>query len=126
MSTYNADLEINDIKTGQMYDPLMAFLLFATQNGWPIQIYALKSDHSKYTTEGNLSAHGLGKAVDCSNYSVADYVRAQKFMRWLAKNQGIIGFSQIIGPDPLLCLGGPYDLPTLNQHKSHVHVGWAI
>lgn len=124
--TFTNASQKNDILTGQIDDRVLQFLLWMAANGKPCVISALKSDHSQYTTEGRLSAHGAGRAVDLENYNEAN-PGTNEIMMFIANGQVITGFDQLIGPNPLLVLPlGYYDQLTLSEHKSHVHVGWAI
>jgi hypothetical protein len=48
-------------------------------------------------------------------------------MKFIGKYQDTLQFSQLIGPNESLVIPlGHYDRATLDQHKSHIHVGWAI
>lgn len=116
----------NDIASGVIDDRVLQFLLYAANNGWPCEISALKSDHSKYTSEGNLSAHGAGRAVDIRNYNESN-PRTDAFMDWVKLGQSVTGFDQLIGPNSLKVIPpGYYDAKTLGEHKSHCHIGWAM
>lgn len=124
--TFTRDSQKSDILSGQIDDRVLQFLLWLTAQGRPVTITALKSDHSKYTSEGRLSAHGDGRAVDLGNYGETN-PNTDEVMRLIANGQVITGFDQLIGPNPLLVLPlGYYDSQTLQEHKNHIHVGWHL
>ena len=124
--TFTRDSQKQDILTGQIDDRVLQFLLWMASNGKPVVITALKSDHSFATSAGNQSAHSVGKAVDMGNYDITNPA-TDEVMRFIANGQVITGFSQLIGPNPLLVIPlGYYDKSTLAQHKNHTHVGWAL
>jgi soluble lytic murein transglycosylase-like protein len=56
-------LEMVDIQSGAI-DPRIINLLGAISQQHTIRISALRSDHSKYTTSGNVSNHYYGRAMD--------------------------------------------------------------
>jgi soluble lytic murein transglycosylase-like protein len=56
-------LEMVDIKSGAI-DPRILNLLGAISQQHTIRISALRSDHSKFTTSGNVSNHYYGRAMD--------------------------------------------------------------
>ena len=56
-------LEMMDIKSGAI-DPRILNLLGAISQQHTIRISALRSDHSKYTSSGNVSNHYYGRAMD--------------------------------------------------------------
>jgi hypothetical protein len=56
-------LEMVDIQSGAI-DPRIINLLGAISQQHTIRISALRSDHSKYTTSGNISNHYYGRAMD--------------------------------------------------------------
>lgn len=124
--TFTRQSQRDDISTGKISDHVLVFLMWFTANGWPVTISALRSDHSTYTTEGNVSAHGYGLAVDMKNYNSFN-PRTPEAMKFIAASQRELQFNQMIGPDESLVIPpGHYDRVTLDQHKSHIHMGWAI
>lgn len=124
--TFSNTSESNDVALGQIDPRVLQFLLWITAKGFPVTITALKSDHSETTTAGNVSAHAFGKAVDLGNFNSSN-PQTEQVMRLIGNNQAQLGFSQLIGPYSLLCKPlGYYDLQTLREHKSHIHVGWPI
>lgn len=126
MIKFSRQNEIDDVRSGQISDGILIFLIWFTEAGWPVTITALKSDHSQYTSEGRKSAHGYGLAVDMGNY---DYLnpKTTDAMKFIAKYQKRLGWSQMIGPNESLVVPlGNYDRATLDQHKSHIHIGFAI
>jgi hypothetical protein len=124
---FSRDSQREDIQSGQIDIRVMTFLMYAATNGWgPFMITALKSDHSKLTSEGRVSAHGSGRAVDIGTFDISN-PKTDAFMKWVASGQPITGFSQLIGPNEALVIPpGYYDRHTLDEHKNHCHIGWAI
>jgi hypothetical protein len=124
--TFERRASIEDIRSGQIDDEVLRFLLWFTDAMWPVTISVLKTGHSVHTSEGKISAHSVGKAVDMSNYNFTN-LRTDAAMKFIAAGQAITKFSQLIGPNPQLVIPlGYYDDKTLNEHKSHIHVGWPI
>jgi hypothetical protein len=124
--TFSNSLETSDIKFGAIYAGVLEFMEWLTGQGYPITVTALKSDHSAATSEGRQSAHSVGRAVDMGNFNSSN-PETQAVMKLIGLYQAQLGFDQLIGPYPLLCLPkGYYDAATLAQHKSHIHVGWPI
>lgn len=122
---FSNDLERSDIQFGKIDVRVMQFLLWMVARGYDITISALRSDHSTLTTEGRISAHSAGLAVDLSTFNSSN-LATPTVMKLLAANKDTLGFDQLIGPYPLLCLPlGIYDAKTLAEHKSHIHVGWS-
>lgn len=128
MIQFSRQSQRDDIRRGLIANHVLTFLLWFTDAGWPVTITALRSDHSTYTTEGRVSAHSAGRAVDLGNYSFLN-PKTSDAMKFIGKYQKLIGFDQLIGPDPSLVIPntpGYYDQQTLNEHKSHIHVGFPI
>ena len=61
--TLSNSLEMVDIKSGAI-DPRILNILAAISQQHQITISALRSDHSKFTTSGNVSNHYYGRAMD--------------------------------------------------------------
>ena len=61
--TLSNELELHDLTSGAL-DPRIVGLLGAITQDHQITISALRSDHSQYTTEGNVSNHYFGRAMD--------------------------------------------------------------
>lgn len=121
--------QTNDIRFGEIYEPVLRFMLWMADQGYTIRISALKSDHSKLTSHGNPSAHSAGKAVDIDQISgeaIGENEMTGRIMDLIGLYQLQLQFSQLIGPWPLKCLGGPYDSLDISQHKNHLHVGWPL
>jgi hypothetical protein len=104
---------------------VLRFLLDFTEAGFDVKITALRSDHSKFTTSGRVSAHSKGLAVDMGNFTINTPARTRAAMNWIAGNQAALGFKQLIGPiDELVVPLGAYDSGTLAGHDDHIHVGF--
>jgi len=123
--TFTRTSQKNDIVMGLVNDQLLQFLLAFTEAGFPATITSLRSDHSKYTSGGRVSAHSTGNAVDIGNYTDRTQARTRQAMNWIRSNQVVLGLSQLIGPiDELVVPVGHYDSSTLEGHDDHLHVGW--
>jgi membrane-bound lytic murein transglycosylase B len=61
--TLSNELELNDITSGAL-DPRIVGLIGAITQEHQITLSALRSDHSQYTVEGNISNHYFGRAMD--------------------------------------------------------------
>lgn len=126
MITFTRASQRDDIRYGLIHKEVLVFLLAFTSAGFKVVITALKSDHDKFTTEGNVSAHSYGLAVDLGNYGLSNPL-SDDAMRWIANYQVQLGFSQMIGPiDELVIPLGGYDSQTLKEHDTHIHVGWPL
>jgi prophage tail gpP-like protein len=125
MITFTRASQRDDIRYGLIHDEVLRFLLNFTQfGGFPVVITALRSDHNLYTTSGNISAHSQGLAVDLGNYGQTN-PETETAMRWINNYKVVLGFKQMIGPvDSLVFPVGYYDQATLQQHDTHIHVGW--
>jgi len=124
------DIQRNDIKSGLISDAVMQFMVWLANNNYTYIVTALRSDHSTYTTGGNVSAHSAGRAIDIGSVNgtlMAPNGVTAALMDVLAANQKMLGFAQLIGPfsQKVIPLGW-YDSATLDQHKNHIHVGWSI
>lgn len=127
---FSNSLETSDVTFGKIDDRVLQFLMWLTSQVGTITVTALKSDHNIDTTEGRVSAHSVGKAVDigkigdvlCGNNDMTIRV-----MKLIEQYQFQLQFDQLIGPYPLLCIPkGFYDAQTLGEHKTHIHTGWPI
>lgn len=122
--TLSRQSERDDIRRGLIKDSVLVFLLWFTDQGWPVVITSLRSDHSTYTSEGRVSAHSDGRAVDMGNYNYIN-PKTSDAMRFIAKFQQRLGWDQMIGPNENLVVPhGIYDRQTLDEHKSHIHIGF--
>jgi membrane-bound lytic murein transglycosylase B len=61
--TLSNELELRDITSGAL-DPRIVALIGAITQQHQLTISALRSDHSEYTVEGNVSNHFYGRAMD--------------------------------------------------------------
>jgi membrane-bound lytic murein transglycosylase B len=61
--TLSNDLELQDITLGAL-DPRIVALIGAITQQHQLTISSLRSDHSEYTVEGNVSNHFYGRAMD--------------------------------------------------------------
>lgn len=128
--TFSNALETSDIQFGLIDDRVLQFLEFMTSRGYTLTVTALKSDHSQNTTEGNVSAHSVGKAVDIgaiSGVTCAENADTLAIMQFIKLYQPQLAFDQLIGPFPRECVPlNFYDGLTLGQHKKHIHIGWKL
>lgn len=124
--TFTRPSQSNDITFGLIDDKVLIFMLLFVEAGFPITVTALRSDHNKLTSSGNVSAHSKGLAVDLGNYGEGN-PKTDLAMQWIGDHQVQLKFSQLIGPnDSLVIPLGHYDNETLQGHDDHIHVGWPI
>lgn len=127
---FSNPLETSDVQFSKIDDRVLQSMLFMADRGYEITVTALRSDHANLTSEGNISAHSVGKAEDIGKVGsvlMGDNDTTSRMMDFLALYQVQLGFDQLIGPFPQKCLPvGRYDALTLSQHKNHIHVGWPI
>ena len=115
-----------DIQMNVIDERVLVFLLGFTDAGFTAKITSLKTGHSKMTTDNNPSAHGFGRAVDIGNFSTGNLGQTRTAMMWIKDYQVQFGWSQLIGPvEELVIPLGHYPRHTLDEHKDHIHVGWA-
>jgi hypothetical protein len=125
--TFTRDSQKTDIKQGYIKRSVLQFLVAFTDAGFSVTITALKSDHDRYTSRGNISAHSVGKAVDMGNFTINTQAETRRAMNWINAHRQLLDISQIIGPiDSLVYPPGYYDSGTLAAHDNHIHVGWAL
>ncbi len=124
--TLSNELELHDI-TGGLLDPRIVALLGAITQQHQVTISALRSDHSEYTTEGNVSNHYYGRAMDiaavdgvsCTDTAVD--APCAELGRTLAYLQGPLHPTELI-----YCfdLDGPGPAFARADHCDHVHAGY--
>jgi hypothetical protein len=130
--TFTRESQKTDIRTGLIKKEVLQFLVAFTGAGFSVTITALRSDHSQRTTRGRVSAHSVGKAVDMGNFTQETQAETRRAMNWIGDHQADLGFEQMIGPIDSLCINGDvhgaggYDQGTLDQHNTHIHVGYAL
>jgi hypothetical protein len=124
--TLSNDLELHDIKTGAL-DPRILGLLGAITQDHQITISALRSDHSEYTVDGNVSNHYFGRAMDIAsvdgvsctdtapNAPCANLGRTHAYQPPPAHPTELIYCFDLDGPGPAFAR---------SDHCDHVHVGY--
>jgi hypothetical protein len=124
--TLSNDLEMNDLTTGAI-DPRIVGLIGAITQEHELTLSALRSDHSEYTTSGNVSNHFFGRAMDiaavdgvsCTDTAVdapcANLARSLAYLPAPAHPTELIYCFDVDGP------GEAFALP---DHCDHVHVGF--
>ncbi len=129
----NADIEIypcgrQDIQTGQIDRRVLATLEFLAVSGLKPTVSALKCGHSELTTEGNVSEHSTGDAVDISEINGIPIVGHQgpgsitdTTIRKLLTLQGSMEPHQIIS---LMSYPGAPNTLAKADHYNHIHVGF--
>lgn len=124
--TFTRSSQSSDITFGLVHDEVLIFMLAFVNAGFKIVVTAMRSDHDKYTTAGNISAHGKGLAVDMGNYGLSNPL-TRAAMLWIGEHADQLGLAQLIGPvDALVIPPGLYNADTLAQHDNHIHVGWPL
>jgi hypothetical protein len=129
----NKDIDIypcgrQDIQTGQIDRRVLATLEFLAVSGLKPTVSALKCGHSELTTEGNVSEHSTGDAVDISEINGIPIVGHQgpgsitdTTIRKLLTLQGSMEPHQIIS---LMSYPGAPNTLAKADHYNHIHVGF--
>jgi soluble lytic murein transglycosylase-like protein len=129
----NPDIDIypcgrQDIQTGQIDRRVLATLEFLAVSGLKPTVSALKCGHSELTTEGNVSEHSTGDAVDISQVNGIPIVGhqgpgsiADTTIRKLLTLQGSMKPHQIIS---LMSYPGTDNTLAKADHYNHIHVGF--
>jgi hypothetical protein len=129
----NSDIDIypcgrQDIQTGQIDRRVLATLEFLAVSGLKPTVSALKCGHSELTTEGNVSEHSTGDAVDISEINGIPIVGHQgpgsitdTTIRKLLTLQGSMEPHQIIS---LMSYPGAANTLAKADHYNHIHVGF--
>jgi membrane-bound lytic murein transglycosylase B len=124
--TLSNELELNDITSGTL-DPRIVALIGAITQQHQLTISALRSDHSEYTTSGNVSNHYFGRAMDiaavdgvsCTDTAVnapcAELGRTLAYLPAPAHPTELIYCFDLDGPGPAFALP---------DHCDHVHAGY--
>jgi hypothetical protein len=124
--TLSNDLELSDLTDGAI-DPRIVGLIGAITQEHQLTLSALRSDHSEYTTSGNVSNHYFGRAMDvaavdgvsCTDTAVdapcADLARSLAYLPPPMHPTELIYCFDVDGP------GEAFALP---DHCDHVHVGF--
>jgi soluble lytic murein transglycosylase-like protein len=129
----NPDISIypcgrQDIQTGQIDKRVLATLEFLAVSGLKPTVSALRCGHSELTTEGNVSEHSTGDAVDISEINGTPIVGHQgqgsitdTTIRKLLTLQGSMKPHQIIS---LMSYPGTDNTMAKADHYNHIHVGF--
>jgi membrane-bound lytic murein transglycosylase B len=124
--TLSNELELRDLRTGAL-DPRIVGLIGAITQGHQITISALRSDHSMNTTEGNVSNHYYGRAMDiaavdgvsCTDTApsapCAQLGRMLAYLPAPAMPTELIYCFDLDGPGPAFAR---------SDHCDHLHVGY--
>jgi hypothetical protein len=130
----NSTIEIypcgrQDIETGQIDRRVLATLEFLAVSGLDPTVSALKCGHSEDTSEGNVSEHFTGDAVDISAVNGISIDGHQgpgsitdTTIRKLLTLQGSMKPHQIIS---LMSYPGADNTLAKADHYNHIHVGFA-
>jgi murein DD-endopeptidase MepM/ murein hydrolase activator NlpD len=117
-----------DIQTGQIDRRVLATLEFLAASGLKPTVSALKCGHSDLTTEGNVSEHLTGDAVDISKINGTPILGHQGpgsitdvTIRKLLTLQGSMKPHQIIS---LMSYPGTDNTLAMADHYNHIHVGF--
>jgi transglycosylase-like protein with SLT domain len=119
-------LEMHDIQSGALDPRIMSLLGMVTQTH-RITVAALRSDHSEFTSEGNVSNHFYGRAVDIAavdGISCTDVAPTSPC--------GQLGRTLTLLPAPIhpteliYCfdLDGPGPAFARSDHCDHIHAGY--
>jgi hypothetical protein len=120
-------IQRSDVRSGQL-DPRVLAAMATIGEHHSIVVTALKSDHSTYTVDGNVSNHSAGRAMDIGavDGEVCRGITTGKcagLVRELAAMTGPLRSTELIycwDPD------GPSDPRGFARadHCDHIHVGW--
>jgi murein DD-endopeptidase MepM/ murein hydrolase activator NlpD len=117
-----------DIQTGQIDRRVLATLEFLEVSGLKPTVSALECGHSELTSEGNISEHSTGDAVDISEINGTPIVGHQgpgsitdTTIRKLLTLQGSMKPHQIIS---LMTYPGADNTLARADHYNHIHVGF--
>jgi Transglycosylase SLT domain len=117
-----------DIQTGQVDRRVLATLEFLEVSGLKPTVSALKCGHSDLTTEGSISAHSTGNAVDISQINgtpIRGHQGAGSItdatIRKLLTLQGSMKPHQIIS---LMSYPSTDNTLAMADHYNHIHVGF--
>ncbi len=129
----NPEIEIypcgrQDIQTGQIDRRVLATLEFLAVSGLKPTVSALECGHSELTSEGNVSEHSTGDAVDISEINGTPIAGHQgrgtitdTTIRKLLTLQGSMKPHQIIS---LMSYPGTDNTLAKADHYNHIHVGF--
>jgi len=124
--TLSNELEQQDLDSGAI-DPRIVGLIGAITQSHQITISALRSDHSEYTSEGNISNHYYGRAMDIA---VVDGVSCTDTAPTAPCGELATTLSQLPAPamptELIYCfdVDGPGPAFARSDHCDHVHVGY--
>jgi transglycosylase-like protein with SLT domain len=124
--TLSNELEKQDLESGAI-DPRIVGLLGAITQAHQVTISALRSDHSEYTTEGNVSNHYYGRAMDIA---AVDGVSCTDTAPTAPCGQLATTLSQLPAPamptELIYCydVDGPGPAFARSDHCDHVHAGY--
>jgi Transglycosylase SLT domain len=117
-----------DIQTGQIDRRVLATLEYLSVSGLKPTVSALKCGHSELTTEGNVSEHSTGDAVDISAINGVPIEGHQGVgsitdttIRKLLMLQGAMKPHQIIS---LMSYPGTDNTLSMPDHYNHIHIGF--
>jgi Transglycosylase SLT domain len=124
--TLSNELEKQDLESGAI-DPRIVGLLGAITQAHQVTISALRSDHSQYTVEGNVSNHFYGRAMDIA---AVDGVSCTDTAPTAPCAQLATTLSQLPAPamptELIYCfdVDGPGPAFARSDHCDHVHAGY--
>jgi hypothetical protein len=124
--TLSNDLELRDLTTGAL-DPRIVALIGAITQDHQLTISALRSDHSVYTTEGNVSNHSFGRAVDIAAVDGVSCTDTAVDAPCAQLGQTLAYLPAPAHPTELIyCfdLDGPGPAFARSDHCDHVHAGY--
>ncbi len=117
-----------DIQSGRIDRRVLATLEYLSVSGLKPTVSALQCGHSELTTEGNVSEHSTGDAVDISAINGVPIEGHQgtgsitdTTIRKLLMLQGVMKPHQIIS---LMSYPGTDNTLSMPDHYNHIHVGF--
>jgi Transglycosylase SLT domain len=124
--TLSNDYELRDITTGAL-DPRVVALIGAITQQHQLTISALRSDHSEYTTEGNVSNHYFGRAMDIAAVDGVSCTDTAPTAPCAELGRTLAYLPAPAHPTELIyCfdLDGPGAAFARSDHCDHVHAGY--
>jgi len=124
--TLSNSLELHDITSGAL-DPRIMALIGAITQQHTLTISALRSDHSEYTTEGNVSNHYFGRAMDIAAVDGVSCTDTAPTAPCAELGRTLAHLPPPEHPTELIyCfdLDGPGPAFARSDHCDHVHAGY--
>ena len=120
------ELELHDLTSG-LVDPRIVGLIGAITQEHQLTISSLRSDHSQYTTSGNVSNHFYGRAIDIAAVDGVSCTDTAVDAPCANLGRTLAYLPEPMHPSELIyCfdLDGPGMAFALPDHCDHIHAGY--